>query len=107
MLKTRALGLIAALVMTSLPLFAQKSQVMKFAAPKRLKAGDAFVGADRSYPSPTVHDVNGDGMLDVVVGDLRGAITIAHGQRGDNGATLGSEVTWKGLDGKPLEFDNW
>ena len=102
----KVIAAIAAYLLTALPLMAQ-DDVMRFAAPRRLEAGDGFVGAHRLYASPTVHDVDGDGLLDVVVGDLRGAVTIAHGRRSDAGVSFAAEVAWNGQDGKPLDFENW
>ena len=48
-----------------------------FKAPVRLKAGDKWLGENRLYPSPAVHDLDGDGLPDIVVGDLRGIVTVA------------------------------
>ena len=63
------------------------------------------MGGDRYYPSPVFRDMNGDGQLDIVVGDLRGHLTIA--QR--KGSTMEFEVETKVLqeDGKDLKFKNW
>lgn len=77
---------------------------VKLAAPKRLAAGDALLGAGRLYPSPAVRDMNGDGHLDIVIGDLPGRVTVAYG-KGDG--TLGAEEDMLRADGQPLKFHNW
>ena len=73
----------------------------------RLKAGDAFLGADRLFPSPVFHDVNGDGALDVVVGDLRGIITVALRQKGADARAFAAETELMAADGKRIDFHNW
>lgn len=79
----------------------------RFAAPVRLGAGKKLLGEGRLYPSPVFHDVNGDGLLDVVVGDLRGRITYALREAGDGVPRFGAEQKWLGSDGKELDFHNW
>jgi len=76
----------------------------RFAAPVQVPAGDGLLGERRMYPSPSMHDWNGDGRLDVVVGDLAGRVTVA--ERGADGL-LAAEVKMKRRDGEPLEFNNW
>ena len=80
----------------------------KFAAPYRLKAGDAFLGARRLYPSPVIQDVDGDGMGDVVIGDLMGKLTVARCETGDDGApAFGRERPLKDRSGEAIKFHNW
>ena len=76
----------------------------RFAPPVRMKAGDAFLGGGRTYPSPSLHDLDGDGRLDVVVGDLAGNVTVATGLE-DGG--FAKEAAVKNREGEPLTFDNW
>ncbi|MCB9902853.1 MAG: hypothetical protein H6831_00435 [Planctomycetes bacterium] len=80
------------------------TQEVRFAAPVRLMAGDVFLGAKRLYASPAVYDWNGDGRLDVVIGDLPGRVTVA--LRGEDGK-LAAEEAAKLRDGQLLEFGNW
>lgn len=74
------------------------------APPVRLKAGDAWLGGKQMYPSPALHDVDGDGRADVVIGDLFGKVTVA--PRAKDG-TLAAQVAIERRDGEPLAFSNW
>jgi len=75
----------------------------KFAAPVRIKAGDAFVGDKRLYPSPVLFDLNRDKKLDLVVADLFGNVTVAYAD--ERGFAAKSKLLKS--DGKPLKFHNW
>lgn len=88
---------------TPLSLIAQESP--KFKEPIRLKAADKFIGEKRYYPSPVFRDMNGDGKLDIVTGDLRGNLTIA--EQTENFFEFSAETSLKSTDGKSLSFDNW
>jgi hypothetical protein len=79
----------------------------KFAPPVRLKAGDKFLGEGRLYPSPVFHDMNGDGLPDIVVGDLWGKLTVALRLPGDGPPSYGAETKVMASDGKELDFHNW
>jgi len=83
----------------------ETAQQVRFAPPKRILAGEAFVGAGRLYPSPVLHDVNGDGLLDIVVGDLPGRVTFAPRLAGE--VAFGAEEPFLDREGKPLRFHNW
>lgn len=76
----------------------------RFAAPVRIMAGEAFLGAGRYYPSPVLHDVDGDKQLDIVVGDLFGKVTYA---RRISATKFAAEQPLQDRDGKPLKFHNW
>lgn len=84
-----------------------KATAAKFAAPVRLKAGDAFMGDKRLYPSPVFQDVNGDKLPDVVIGDLWGKLTVALRVAGDGIPSYAAETFLQGADGKDLNFANW
>jgi hypothetical protein len=99
------LPLLACAVATAV---AQAPQSPQFAPPVRLKAGDTFLGENRMYPSPALHDLDGDGRVDVVVGDLIGVLTVAPRANAAAGAqAYGPETKVLAADGQPLDFDNW
>lgn len=77
-----------------------------FAPPVRLHAGDKLLGEGRLFPSPVYHDLNGDQLADLVIGDLRGHLTVAHRLAGA-GAKFGKEEKVMGADGKILDLQNW
>ena len=82
------------------------AQAPTFAPPVRLKAGDAFLGDKRLFPSPVYHDLNGDQRADLVVGDLPGALTVAHRAAGTPAAFAAEEKVLD-ADGKAVHFGNW
>ncbi|GAB4150698.1 MAG: hypothetical protein Fur0037_19310 [Planctomycetota bacterium] len=77
----------------------------RFAEPVRLMAGEKFLGHGRLYPSPVFWDVDGDGRLDVVVGDLPGRLTFAL-RRGE-GLDFEPERKLTDAKGKQIDFHNW
>jgi hypothetical protein len=85
-------------------LSAAAAQDARFAAPVMLYADDKVAGKGRLYPSPVSYDLVRDGRPDVVIGDLRGHLTVA-AQRPDG--TFAAEQKVKDVDGKILDFGNW
>ena len=83
-------------------------QPAEFAAPVRIEAGEAMLGAGRLYPSPAFHDVDGDGNADIVVGDLFGKLTVASALLTEDGSIAWSEERpLQNREGKDLKFHNW
>ena len=78
-----------------------------FAAPVRIKAGDKFLGEGRLYPSPVFHDVDGDKLPDIVIGDLFGKVTVACRTTEKDVVRFTAEKDVKDRDGQPLKFHNW
>ena len=98
--RTRALSLACWLTLSvMLP-----AQGERFATPVMLKAGNKVAGKGRLYPSPVAYDFDSDGRRDVVIGDLRGYLTVA--KRSADG-TLDAEEPVKNVDGRRLDFNNW
>lgn len=100
------LALSGAMFPSAVPAQAAETAAPSFAKPVRLHAGDKLLGTGRLYPSPVAHDINGDKLLDIVVGDLRGHLTFALRQPGEE-ATYAEEQKLKDAEGKILDFGNW
>lgn len=80
----------------------------RFAEPARLMAGEKHLGEKRLYPSPVWYDVDGDSVLDVLVADLRGWVTVARGLPGsEEGLRYGPEERLKDRQGEFIDFQNW
>lgn len=88
-------------------LAAQAPPLPTFAPPVRLQVAGKWLGEGRLYPSPVLHDRNGDGLADLVIGDLRGLLTVALRQPGQGPATWAAEQKLLASDGQPLDFHNW
>lgn len=61
------------------------------------------------YPSPSIFDVDNDGVDELVVGEIFGTMTVF--ERSQNDAKTG-DVNWSSAkmlerDGKPIELNNW
>jgi hypothetical protein len=80
---------------------------IEFGSGTVLLAGESRMGARRLYPSPVFHDMNGDGRLDLAIGDLWGKITVALRLPGEGPALFGPEEPLLARDGAPLDFKNW
>ena len=79
-----------------------------FAPPRRIEAGEALVGEGRLYPSPVLHDVDGDGLADLVVGDLVGKVTYAPRIATEDGSVrFGAETPFLDRRAEQLKFHNW
>lgn len=107
-MRTSALAfvvIIAAALASSAPrLLAQDPA---FARPVMLRAGDLPLGMEKLYPSPRVVDLDGDGHLDLVIGDLFGGVAWAKGGMAEGAKTLAAEVPVPRQGGKDLKFHNW
>ncbi len=79
----------------------------RFAAPTRVLAGPRYAGLARRYPSPVLHDVNGDGLADLVLGDLYGSVTVSLREAGEGPVRFGAEAPLRFSDGSELVFSNW
>ena len=84
----------------------QQAPAPVFGPPVRIQAGETMLGEGRLFPSPVFHDVNGDGRLDIVVGDLRGHMTVAL-RTADPVAAYEKDNPVLGADGKIVDLQNW
>ena len=82
-------------------------QPISFKAPVRLMAGEKPIGDKRLFPSPVWHDVDGDGLADIVVGDLKGKLTVALRIKGRKPAAYAAEKPLTDSAGKEIDFHNW
>ena len=90
---------------TQLP--AQTATAPTFAPPVRVQADGKDLGTSRLYPSPVLHDTNGDGLADLLIGDLRGRITVALRLPGAGLPRFAKETKLLAKDGDELDFANW
>jgi len=86
---------------------ADETDRVRFAGPVRIKAGEKFLGEGRLYPSPVLHDLDGDKRPDIVVGDLFGRVTVAPRLAANPPVAFAAEKPVNDRDGKPLRFHNW
>jgi len=78
-----------------------------FAPPVRLMAGDAPMGKGRLFPSPALYDLDGDGVAELVLGDLIGKLTVCKRQSGDEPRGWTEATPLNGANGEALKFHNW
>ena len=83
---------------------AAPSGEVTLAEPVLVQASDKMLAEGRPYPSPSMFDMNGDGRLDVVVGDLFGHITYAI-QKEDG--SFGAEQKLQDAKKAIIDFGNW
>lgn len=86
---------------------ASSSKAPTFGTPDRLECDGVFLGATRLYPSPVIQDMNGDGLADLVLGDLWGRLTVSLRSASDATPSFGPETPITASDGSELKFDNW
>lgn len=79
----------------------------KFGTPEQVRADALLAGIGRRYPSPVMHDVDGDGLADLVLGDLYGAVTVSKRLAGEGPPRFGPEMPLLASDGTELVFNNW
>jgi hypothetical protein len=100
--------MLRALLVCALAIGAVAVSAQQFEAPERIMAGKDPAGHElngraRLYPSPGLHDITGDGELEMVIGDLRGQVTYM--TRTKDGWS--EEKLLMATDGNPLKFHNW
>lgn len=82
-----------------------------FEAPVRLMVGDEPLNAsaNQAYPSPAVYDVDGDGQVELVVGDILGSLNVYENQNesGKGDPVWSKQVALKAADGSPIRVSNW
>ena len=77
-------------------------EVAAFAPPVQLEtSGPEF--SRMIYPTPVLHDVDGDGRRELVLGDLIGNLFVC--EPNQDGSWAGREPMQ--VEGEPLRLDNW
>ncbi|HQZ66758.1 MAG TPA: hypothetical protein PLY87_16815 [Planctomycetaceae bacterium] len=80
---------------------------LQFRAPVQLKAGEGMMGQGILFPSPKMQDLDGDGVAEMLVGDLRGQLLVSKRQGGGDSTQWSALESLKTADGEPIKFDNW
>ncbi len=96
------------MVATSLaaPADAHRPDAGLFEEPVRLTAAGEPLGKKVRYPSPSLADIDGDGVPELVVGDLGGHVRVAT-RDSEAGDTAWSALKTFVTDGRELKFHNW
>lgn len=77
----------------------------EFAPPVQLTAG----GKNHTgimYPSPALHDVDGDGARELLIGEIFGTITISDPLEGGPSSAWTKARPMK-VGGEPIKLNNW
>lgn len=81
-----------------------------FEAPFRLMVDDKPLNsaAKQRYPSPAMYDVDNDGQLELVVGDIFGSMNV-YENKGDSGGdpVWNKHYALKSADGEAIKVSNW
>lgn len=82
-----------------------------FEAPVRLMVGDQPLNAQAAqmYPSPAMYDVDADGQVELVVGDIFGSLNVYENQNrtGQGDPAWGQHQSLKTAGGQPIKVSNW
>ena len=81
-----------------------------FEAPFRLKVGDQLLNNDarQMYPSPAMLDIDQDGQLELVVGDIFGSLNVYKNlSDAKSDPVWSSHIPLKLSDGVKVKVSNW
>lgn len=79
----------------------------QFEPPVQLTSENRPLGAGRLFPSPVVHDLDGDGVPEIYLGDLPGNITVTRRAAVDGSVAWEATKPLNGASGQQLKFQNW
>lgn len=101
-----ALSLAAGLAQNPLP---QAVVQDRLAAPLRIHAAGKPIdtGEDVGHSAPLVRDVNGDGRLDLLLGNFRGTVDLFAADLGSDPDPVLLAPQRLEVNGEPLEIPNW
>ncbi|MFT5300226.1 MAG: hypothetical protein ACI814_001000, partial [Mariniblastus sp.] len=85
-----------------------------FSAPEMLHVGDKPLNQDarQMYPSPAMYDVDGDGVVELVVGDIFGSLNV-YENKNAGGSSQSADPVWEkfrpllAADGDKIKVSNW
>ena len=89
------------------PVAAAEDATPLFRTPVQLKAGEAMMGEGILYPSPKLQDLDGDGISEMLIGDLRGQLLFSKRQGSSDATQWTTLEPVQTADGEPIKFDNW
>ena len=81
-----------------------------FEAPVRLKVGEQYLNnaARQMYPSPAMFDIDRDGQLELVVGDIFGSLNVYENLSDEKlDPVWSSHIPLKLNDGAKVKVSNW
>jgi len=81
-----------------------------FEAPVRLKVGEQYLNnaARQMYPSPAMFDIDRDGQLELVVGDIFGSLNVYENLSDEKSDPVwSSHIPLKLSDGAKVKVSNW
>jgi hypothetical protein len=81
-------------IVLSCAVLAASAPAQVFGEPFRLKAGAGFVDADVGHAAPYLHDLDGDGKRDLLVGQFGQGKLRIYRNRGTNEKPDYAEHTW-------------
>ena len=90
--------------------FAQEAKsIAQFDAPEMLYVGETPLNkdADQMYPSPAMFDIDNDGQLELVVGDIFGSLNVYENMAKEGDPKWSEFKPLKTFDGEDIKVSNW
>ncbi len=80
-------------------------------APVRLMVGKEAlnVAAKQMYPSPAFYDIDGDGQMELIVGDIFGTLNVYENKNnsGKGDPVWAKHKALRSVDGEKIKVSNW
>jgi len=90
--------------------FAQEAKgVAQFDAPEMLYVGETPLNqdADQMYPSPAMFDIDNDGKIELVVGDIFGSLNVYENMAEEGDPKWKAHWPLKTGNGDTIKVSNW